>query len=106
MHCPVIYIYSVSIDKEIYSSQASIWRIFQIDTVLLALAVDQATACSLPLCALTLNKTGTGTASMISRNTKPLRMFPVVSLMRPTMAGPTNEADLSVRAKREKNDDS
>ena len=36
----------------------------------------------------------------------PLRMFPVISDMRPTIAGPTNEADLSVRANKEKNDDS
>jgi len=36
----------------------------------------------------------------------PFRIFPVISEMRPTMAGPTNEADLSVKANREKNDDS
>ena len=36
----------------------------------------------------------------------PFRIFPVMSEMRPTTAGPTNEADLSVRAKREKKDDS
>jgi len=36
----------------------------------------------------------------------PFRIFPVISEMRPTTAGPTNDADLSVRAKREKKDDS
>lgn len=37
---------------------------------------------------------------------KPLRMLPVVSDITPTTAGPMNEADLSVRAKSEKKDDS
>lgn len=36
----------------------------------------------------------------------PFRIFPVISEMRPTMAGPTNEADLSVKANKEKKDDS
>lgn len=63
-------------------------------------------ACSLPFCVLTLSRTGTGTASMMSRKMKPFRIFPVRSEMRPTTAGPTNEADLSVRANKEKNDDS
>lgn len=43
---------------------------------------------------------------MIRRKTNPFRMLPVMSDMRPTMAGPTKDADLSVRAKREKKDDS
>ena len=68
--------------------------------------IDQAIASSLPFLALTLRRTGTGTASMIRRKINPFRIFPVMSEMRPTTAGPTNEADLSVRAKREKKDDS
>jgi hypothetical protein len=43
---------------------------------------------------------------MMRRKMKPFRIFPVISEMRPTMAGPTNEADLSVSANKEKKDDS
>lgn len=55
---------------------------------------------------LTLNKTGTGISSIAKRNRKPKRMFPVMSAMTPTTNGPRNDADLSVRANREKKDDS
>ena len=70
------------------------------------MVLDHSIASSFPFLALTLRRTGTGTASMMRRNMNPLRMLPVISEMRPTMAGPTNEADLSVRANKEKNDDS
>ena len=72
----------------------------------LDLAFDHSIASSFPFLALTFKRTGTGTASIMRRNMNPFRIFPVISEMRPTMAGPTNEADLSVKANREKNDDS
>lgn len=71
-----------------------------------ALAVDQRSASSLPCLARTLSRTGTGTASMTRRKMNPFRMLPVISDIRPTAAGPTKDADLSVRANREKKDDS
>jgi hypothetical protein len=43
---------------------------------------------------------------MMRRKMNPFRIFPVMDEMRPTTAGPTNEADLSVKANREKKDDS
>jgi hypothetical protein len=67
---------------------------------------DQLIASSLPSLALTRSNTGMGRASMMRRKMNPLRIFPVVSDMRPTTAGPTNEADLSVNANKEKKDDS
>lgn len=44
--------------------------------------------------------------SMINKNTKPNRIFPVLSAINPTTNGPRNEADLSVNANKEKKDDS
>lgn len=43
---------------------------------------------------------------MSSRNTKPKRMLPVRSEIRPTTRGPRKDADLSVSENREKNVDS
>lgn len=43
---------------------------------------------------------------MNSRKTKPRRMLPVKSEIRPTTSGPKNEADLSVKENREKKVDS
>lgn len=63
-------------------------------------------ASSTPFLTSTRNKIGIGTASMISRKINPNRIFPVRSAMRPTTAGPRNEADLSVSENREKKDDS
>lgn len=45
-------------------------------------------------------------ASIISRKRKPNRMFPETSEIRPTTAGPMNDADLSVNENSEKNVDS
>lgn len=55
---------------------------------------------------LTRHSTGTGMASIANRNRKPSLIFPLTSEMTPTMAGPINDADLSVSEKSEKNVDS
>lgn len=59
-----------------------------------------------PLLTSTRNRTGMGSSSMIRRKRKPRRMFPVLSAMRPTPRGPKRLADLSVKAKSEKKEDS
>lgn len=69
-------------------------------------ASDQAFACAAPVRMRTRIMTGSGSASIAVRNRNPRRMLPVLSEIRPTTIGPMNDADLSVREKSEKNDDS
>jgi hypothetical protein len=90
----------------IYINTTAVYSHIPVNRAPLALILDHSIASSFPFLAVTLRRTGTGTASMMRRKTNPFRIFPVISEMRPTMAGPTNEADLSVRANKEKKDDS
>jgi hypothetical protein len=71
-----------------------------------SLTSDQRLASSRPASILTRRRTGIGRASITRRKRKPRRIFPVKSAIKPTMSGPRKEADLSVRAKSEKKEDS